>query len=135
MASGKSPYLERALLDLVFGATAWTPPATLYFALSTALFSESGPTEPVGGSYARASLANNTSNWPAASGSPTSKASGADATFATPTAGWGTIKSVYVLDASTAGNWLYGGDLPTAVVVASGQAPSFAGGTLIFREA
>lgn len=31
-----SDYAEAKILDQVFGGTAWTPPATLYFALLTA---------------------------------------------------------------------------------------------------
>lgn len=135
MASGKSAYLEASILDLVFSATAWTPPATLYFALSTALFDAvTGPTEPVGSAYARASSTSDATEWPAASASPVKKANANDISFPSPTSSWGTIKSAYVFDALTGGHWLYGGDLIASLLVISGVVPTFSAGTLIFRE-
>lgn len=135
MASGKSAYLEGKLLDLVFSGTLWTPPATLYFGLSTALFnSGAGPTEPVGNNYSRPSSTNDATMWPAASGTPTTKANAIEILFPVPSATWGTVRSIYVLDALTGGNWLYGGDLTTVSTIISGTAPSFDVGDLLFRE-
>lgn len=135
MASGKSAYLEKTLLDLVFGATPWTPPVTFYVALSTEFFDTlNGPTEPVGNNYSRSSVANDTSSWAAASGTPTTKTNSVDIVFPNPTAGWGTIKSIYVMDSLTVGNWLYGGDLTTLATIVAGTAPSFSAGDLLLRE-
>lgn len=134
MASGKSIYLQTKLLDLTFGASLWTPPTTIYLALSTAFFSASGPTEPVGNAYARASSTNNSTEWPGASGSPLAKQNANSVLFPSPTGSWGTIKSAYAMDAASGGNWLYGGDLLAQILVVTGQAPVFGPGTVTFQE-
>ena len=56
-------------LDKFFGAANFTPPATLYFGLSTTAISidGTGATEPSGGSYARVAFTNNKTNWGVAS--------------------------------------------------------------------
>jgi hypothetical protein len=70
------------------GATTWAP-ATWYVGLSTTTPNEDGTgfTEPVGGSYARVAVTNNTTNWPAATTSSgvTSKANGTVIQFTNPT--------------------------------------------------
>ena len=69
MAGGKSPYLSNALLDHVLGGGDFARPATVYIGLLTSLPSDvSGIAEVTGGSYSRVSVANNATNWPAASG-------------------------------------------------------------------
>ena len=88
MAGSFSDYLEAKVLDHVFGATAYTAPATIYYAAFTAAPSDSGGgTECTGGSYARKGMTNNATNFPNASGtSPTSKTNGADVNFVQATA-------------------------------------------------
>ena len=106
MAGSKSDYLENKFLDLIFGAQALTGPANLFFALFTANPSDAGGgTEVSGGSYARVSVTNNLTNFPAASGG--SKQNGTAITFATASASWGVVTAVGIFDASTAGNLLY----------------------------
>lgn len=106
MAGSKSDYLENKMLDLVLGNQAYTPPASLYFALYTANPSDSGGgTEVYGNGYARVAVTNNLTNFPAASGG--SKQNASSVTWPTATAGWGVITAVGVHDASTAGNLLY----------------------------
>lgn len=131
MAGSKSDYLEKRILDHFLGATASTSAATVYIALSTAAYSDaatgSAMTEVAGGSYARVAVTNNSTNWPAATGtSPASKANGAAFTFPTASASWGTVTSFYIVDAAAAGNIYYGGDLTVAKPVTSGDTASFA---------
>lgn len=142
MASGKSEYLERALLDHVCGGPDYLRPGTVYVALSTALFDDaltgSSIVEPVGGAYARVAVLNNATNWLVAAspgaGVAAVKKNGTAITFPTPTAAWGTIKSVYVCDAASGGNVLFGGDLVLDKVIASGDATAFVVGTLTWSE-
>lgn len=102
----KSTYLANKLLDLPVGAVAFTAPATLYFALYTvAPGVGGGGTEVSGGSYSRASLTNNTTNFPAATSG--SKSNAAAITWPTAAASWGVVVAVGVFDAASAGNLLY----------------------------
>jgi hypothetical protein len=134
VAGSKSDYLEKIILDLVLGASAYSAPGTVYIALSTAAYSDaatgSSMTEVSGGSYVRLAVTNNSTNWPAASGtSPATKTNGTAFTFVTATGSWGTVASFYIVDASTAGNVLYGGDLSVSKAIASGDTATFASST------
>lgn len=122
------------MLDAVFGQTALPAIGTTYIALYTVIPTDvnAGGTEVTGGSYARVAFTNNTTNWPAASGtSPTSKANGVAVTFPAPTANWGTIVGFAIYDAATVGNLLAWGSLSSNKTVNNGDAaPSFAIGAL-----
>lgn len=133
MAGSKSDYLEGKVLDHVLGNTAYSAPATVYIALFTAAPSDSGGgTEVTGGSYARASVTNNTTNWPNASGG--AKSNGTDITFTTATANWGTIVAMGIYDASTAGNLLYWADLTVNKAINSGDTAKFTTGEIDVTE-
>lgn len=136
MAGSKSDYLENKALDTVLGGPQYTLPSTVYIALSTAAYSDaatgSSMTEVTGGAYSRVAVTNNTTNWPGASGG--SKSNGTVFTFPTATADWGTIVSFYIVDASSSGNNLYGADLTTSRVIASGDTASFAVGAITIVE-
>lgn len=143
MAGSKSDYMEKVILDLVFGATAFTSPSTLYLALSTAAYSDAATgtsmTEVGAGvGYTRLAVTNNTTNWPNATGtSPATKANGTAMTFATATGAWAggsPILSFYVVDAASAGNILYGGDLTVSKTIASGDTATFAIGAITVTE-
>lgn len=123
-------FLENELLDHVWGAAAYSAPATLYVALSTTTIADDGTnmTEPSGGSYARVAVTNNATNWPAASGG--AKANGTAITFPTATAGWGAIVDFAILDDPSAGNMLAYGTLTTGKTIDSGDTASFAIGDL-----
>ena len=126
-------YLEKELLDHVFGNAAYAAPATLYLALSTADPTDdgSGLTEPAGGSYARLAVANNATNWPAATGTtPTLKSNGVQFDFATATSSWGTITHMAIMDAASGGNMLAHGVLSSAKTVDSGDSVNFKVGEL-----
>lgn len=132
--SAFSAYAAKKLLDQIFGATAWTAPTPLYFALFTVMPDDAGAggTEVTGGSYARVSVTNNTTNFPASTGTlVASKASGAAVTFATATADWGTVVGWGIYDASSGGNLIFTGLLTTSKVVANTDTPSFATGALV----
>ena len=128
MAGSFSDFLEAKVLDHVFGATSYTPPATLYFALFTSAPSDSGGgTEVTGGSYARVGVTNNTTNFPNVSGtSPTSKSNGTVITFPTASANWGTVVAFGIFDASSSGNLIAWADLTANRTVNSGDTASFA---------
>ena len=135
--AGKSNYLEGKLLDLILSNTAYAGPgATVWVSLFTAAPSDAGGgTEVSGGSYARAAVTNNATNWPAASGTPRSKSNGAAIAFAAPTANWGTVTHFGIHDALSAGNLLYWAALTASKTINSGDgAPSFAIGALTVSE-
>lgn len=130
MAGSKTDYLENKVLDAVLNNTSLVV-ATPYVALFTATPSDSGGgTEVTGGSYARAV---STTSWPAASGG--SCANDVAIAFPTATANWGTVSQFAIMDASTAGNMLYWGDLTTPRTINNGDpTPTFAIGALVITE-
>ena len=137
MSGSKSDYLEAKVLDHVFGATVYTPPATLYFALFTVAPTDAGGgTEVSAGGYARAAVTNNTTNFPAASGtSPTTKHNGTVIAFGTPSAAWGTVVAFGVFDALTGGNLLEWGTLTVSKTINNGDAaPQWNASDLSFTE-
>jgi hypothetical protein len=123
-------YLELAILDHVFSATAFNAPATLYIGLSTTAIQEDGTgiTEPAGGSYARVAVTNNDTNWPLATlevGLGT-KNNGTAITFPQATGAWGTVVDFFIADAAVAGNILCYGTLDVAKAIESGDIAEFA---------
>ena len=139
MAGSKTDWFEKALLDNLFGGTSLTVPGTWYVALSTAAYSDAATgasmSEVTGGGYARAAATNNSTNFPAATGtSPATKTTGAAITFPAATAGWGTVTSFYLCDALTSGNAWYGGDLSASKTIQTGDTASFASGQLSVTE-
>ena len=126
-----SNFLEDEILDHVFGAAAYTAPATVYVALYTVTPTDASAsgTEVTGGSYARVAVTNNATNWPASSGG--AKANGTAITFPAPTASWGTVVAFAIYDAATVGNELAWGALTVNKTINNGDAaPSFAIGDL-----
>lgn len=108
MAGGKSDYLEAATLNERYGGTAFGAPATVYVALFSASPTDAGGgTELSGGAYARVSVTNNTTNWPA--GNP--KSNGTSITYAQATVDWLRAHSWATFDALSAGNMLDWGPL------------------------
>lgn len=138
-AGALSDYLENKLVDHLFRSTSYTAPTTWYVALFTSSCSDSaGGTEVSGGSYARASLASGTSNWANTQASGTGASTGTSGTtsnssaitFATPSAGWGTVTYWGLYDASSAGNLLVCSALTTSKTINSGDSVSFGIGAL-----
>jgi hypothetical protein len=124
--SAASNYLENKVLDHVLGegARTFTSPATIYLAL----FKETGTgtlanleagtlTDEIstsGTAYARQGV-----NFSAASSG--TAATNGTVTWTTATADWGTVTAVAVMDAATAGNVLFYGNLTTSKAISSGD--------------
>jgi len=129
MAGSFSDYLENELLDHVLGGGDYSRPGTVYVGLFTATPSDAGGgTEVSGGSYARVSVTNNSTNWPAASSG--AKSNGTAITFPMATASWGTISQFGIFDAASGGNLLAWGDLSTSRAVANLDIVYFPAGEL-----
>jgi hypothetical protein len=123
----------------VFGAQAWSSPATVYIGVCTQAFPTTDAllksTEPTStGSYARIVVTNNTTNFPAATGSnPATSKLHIAFSFAASSAAWSTgasaLQSWFIADAATlaGGNVLWSGALIPATDVVNG-----AGITLTF---
>lgn len=138
MAGSKSAYYQNKALDNVLGSsgTAYTPPGTVYIALSNASFASTATgtalNEVSGTGYSRVAVLNNTTNWPNASGGI--KSNGTVFTFAAASASWGTVLSFYIVDAPSGGNIVYGADLATSRTINSGDTASFAVGSITLTE-
>lgn len=118
--------VNNKVLDCFFGGSAIIPPPTLYIGLSVIRSYKGGyVSEPSGGSYARVAVPNDLSHFPAASAG--TKANAKAITFPSPSAGWGTIQSVFVADAPSGGNVLAMADLPAPRTIdGGGAAPKIA---------
>lgn len=131
MAGSFADFLEKKVLDQIFGATAYTAPATLYAGLSTTTPGDDATnfTEPSGNAYARVAITNNTTNFPNATGSGaggSTKQNGTAVTFPTATGSWGTVTYMGFFDAASVGNLLAYGQLAVAKLVQNLDTPSFA---------
>lgn len=118
-----STYLANKIANHVYRATSYTSPAAVYAALftSTATLAEikagTLTNEVTGGAYARVAVT---------FGAPTDgDGSASTVTFTTASAGWGTIRFVAIMDASTAGNVLTYAQLSSDVVISSGNTFQF----------
>jgi hypothetical protein len=127
--SQASNYLETKIYDHVFRNTAYTPAATLYLALftstGTAAELEAGTltNEVTGGSYARQTVTFAASSNGVGSNSGT-------ITFPTASAGWGTVRFVAVMDASSAGNVLWYAQLTSDVTINTSNTFQFNAGSV-----
>ena len=123
-------YSSNKNLDYNFGSTSFTPPATMYFGLSTTTINidGTGATEPSGGAYARQPFVNNKTNWGTASnGALTNLVA---ITFTESTLSWGTITYVFISDALTSGNVWWFDALTPSRTVASATTVLFAIGSI-----
>lgn len=126
-----SDYLENKILDHILGGVDFARPANIHFALYTVGPTDSGGgTEVSGNGYSRLAMANNSTNFPAASGG--SKSNGAAIVFPTATGNWGTITHVGIFDAASGGNLLWHGALSAAKLVESGDTPSYPVSSVVF---
>ena len=129
--------VEQSLLNHFLTDPAYTPPTTMYIALSSTTPTEAGGnfTEPSGGSYARVSTV--AADWSAASGTaPAVKTTTAVKTFPTATADWvagADLTHFGLFDALTVGNLLAWGALTTPKPVLNGDTASFAAGALSLK--
>jgi hypothetical protein len=122
MAGSLSRYLKAALLEEAFGATNFTAPVTLYLALFTVAPTDAGGgTEVTGGSYARKAVTNNTTNFPAVTGTSTKlSVLHVAQSFTTASASWGTVVAYAWFDASSGGNMLAWADVTVPQTVDNG---------------
>jgi hypothetical protein len=132
--AGFSDYLEKLVLDHLFGKTTYTAPSTVYIALATAAITDattgSTITEPSGNNYSRLAVTNNTTNFPNALGTTATKSNGTAFTFATPSGSWGTVTDFAICDAASAGNILGSGTLITPKTIGASDPVSFSAGQL-----
>jgi hypothetical protein len=135
MAGSFGDYFEVHVLDTAFGASAFPTITTHYIALYTVIPTDASAsgTEVTGGSYARVAVTNNSTTWPAATGTnPSTKSNGIAVTFPSPSANWGTVVGFAIYDAATVGNELAWGSLTTSKTISNGDpAPSFSIGALV----
>lgn len=146
--SGKSNYLQTALLDLIFNATtianlaenaSTSPLTTLYVALHTADPTNSGnqsSNEVSYTGYARVGVARTSAGWAVSGSSPTVVQPVSNITFPTSTGGTGgTVQFWSVGTASSgAGNILYSGPVTPTINVISGVTPQLTTSTNISED-
>jgi hypothetical protein len=130
---GFSTANKNAVLDKLFGATNFTPSGTLYVALSTTEPTDVGANvnEPSGGGYDRVAVANDGTNWVAASAGEKSNAN--DIIFDEATSAWGIIGWWALYDAASGGVFQHWGALQTARIIGVGDVFRFLAGDLVIR--
>lgn len=130
--SQMSDFLEGQLRAHLFRTATFAKPTVIAIALFTAAPGETGGgTEVSGGSYARVQRNPSDANWTAASATDGLTDNAASLDFPTPTANWGVVSHVAILDATSGGNFWFYGALTTPKTVNNGDAaPSFPIGTL-----
>lgn len=129
--SSLNNYYAPRLLDHATGVNPLTSPA-LWLALSTASMTaaSASPTEPSGNGYARESVTMGS----AVAGPPASSSNTTQITY-TATGSWGTIVAGAILDASTAGNMLWQGDLVASKTIGAGESLQFDAGKITITMA
>ncbi len=130
-----SDYLEGRLLDLVFGAVAWNPPANLYVGLFDADPGEdgAGAAEVTGAGYARVPVANDKTTWSTSAPAGQPVINQVEILFAEAGADWAggaAITHFALFDAAVGGNFLASGILTAAVTVAGGDRLRFGPGDM-----
>lgn len=136
-------FAENKIVDALLRGQAIGTPATWYIGLDTVACGETGTgTEVTGGSYARVAVTAGLTQWAgtqsagsttASSGTNGTTSNNATITFATPTAGWGTVVSVRWWDASTSGNAWICTALSTSKAINTGDTVSFPAAALTFQ--
>jgi len=129
MAAGKFNYLAKKVNDLVYSQASFTSVTPIYFGGSTAAFDNTKTgatiTEANYGSYARVSVTNNATNFPASTGSGSATKTGSAGgaiTFPTSSGTTNTLLSAFTADAATTGNLYHGADI-SSTVINSGDTP------------
>lgn len=126
--AGWGDAVENSILDHFFGKATWTPPSTIYVAVSTTDPDDdgSGITEPTGNGYAR--VATTATDWNSASGGATSNANAI--MFPEASGSWGTITHFAFYSQSTGGTFQGGGALTASKAVGANEILRFAAGEL-----
>jgi hypothetical protein len=101
----KTTYSALKVLDLIFGGQAFTPPATLYWTLTTTVPTKAAAGTPVAWTgYARVAQTNNLTNWPSAE--PKVNATAVTWPAVPASTGSRVIVGIEIYDALTGGNRL-----------------------------
>lgn len=136
----KSNWLAQQMANFYLGnGTPPTPPSHWWYILSTAAYDPAATGSACnevgsGLGYARAEVNNDSTEWVAATGgNPWVKENTSDASFGTATGSWGTINSVYLCDASTAGDIWFGVDV-VPITVTTGSGAHVPAGAFIVNE-
>lgn len=145
-AGSMTDYMENKGVDWLLRGQTFTPPATQYWRLDTTTCTDAGPGTEVSTSatgYARIAVTASLANWSGTQGagttiasSGTSGTSSNNVAMAWPqsTAAWGTLQSVTLTDAATAGNRLLCIDLTSPLNVSgSGFTVQFTAGSFSFQ--
>jgi hypothetical protein len=125
-------FLEREVLDRIWGNE--TPPSrgTLYVGLATGDPGEEGSftDEPTGNNYARVAVTNDATQWPNAETDAgtdvTSKENAQEIEFPEATGSWGTVSHFFFADSSSAGEMLAYGPLDDPKAIGAGDTARFA---------
>lgn len=143
--SALTDYAENRLIDALLRGQLLNAPSTLYIALSTEPRDEGDtPVEPEGGGYARVALTADLDNFTGTQGTAGAVSSGysgvssnaATIDFPESTDAWGQIRSVWIMDDSSAGNAWLSADLVHPITVSGPYFNlSFASGKLKFEIA
>ena len=129
---GFSTATSNSLLDLKFGAVAYTPPGTYWVGLSSTEPADAGTnvTEPSGGSYARQAIANTLTGWVSAAGGE--KTNALDIVYTVASASWGAALGWWVLyNAVSGGTMEYWGVIPIPRVVGNSDVFTIPAGDIV----
>lgn len=143
-AGALADYGENKTLDALIRGQTLGAPATQYWGVATDTCSDStAGTEPSGNAYARVSVTASLANWAGSqSAGSTTASSGTNGTtsnnnaitYPASTGSWGTLQSVRLYDASTAGNsWLCINLTSSLNVSGAGFTVSFPAASLTFQ--
>lgn len=145
-AAALTDYAENKVLDALLRGQSIGAPATQYVALFTDTCTDAGPGTEVstsGTAYARQAVTASLANWAgtqatasttASSGTGGTTSNNVAITWTASTAAWGTIQSVGLMDASTAGNrWVCINLTSSLAVSGTGFTVSFPAASLTFQ--
>jgi hypothetical protein len=115
-------FLRKSLGDEAIAKVAYTMPAAVYLGLFRGSPGATGSLtdEVTGGSYARIEITSKLGAFNLTTGLAVSTA---DITFATPTANWGVVTHIGVMDAATVGNVMFYETMPSPRNIISGSRP------------
>lgn len=126
-------YYENIVLDAAYGDDSGsTMPSIYYVGLFTSAPDDGGggdEVSPTGTGYARVAVANNSTNWPIATGGQ--KSNGTKIQFPMAISPWGNITHWGLFDDASDGNLLVYGEVAIVTSPDVGNAPYFAISTLV----
>lgn len=129
MAGSLATSDANGILDRIFSAAVYTPPASYFIALYSAAPTDAGGgTELAGNGYARVEVVNNAANFPAAAAR--AKSNGTAITFPVATGAWATAVAFGMHSAAVGDTLVAWGNLTVPVTVAKGEIKIFAVGDL-----